>query len=60
MKLGDLVVGELDDKSIVGLVVEEEEYKGESGVWIWYPGDSAWRWYDSLNMDTVRLISESR
>ena len=58
MNVGDLVRGGPDD--ILGLVVEEEEYEGETGTWVWYFDDPSWRWYNFDERYDVEVISESR
>ena len=58
MKLGDLVKGECD--GALGLVMEEEKYEGEIGVWVWYPEhDGSWRWYAFYERYNVEVVSHA-
>jgi hypothetical protein len=45
----------------LGLVLEEEEYEGQVGTWVWYFEDNdQWRWYSFDERYNVEVISESR
>lgn len=63
MKVGDLVMnthaGDFGGYSWIGLVMEEEEYEGKTGTWVWYPEDDGdWRWYSFNDRYNVEVISE--
>jgi hypothetical protein len=59
MKLGDLVRG--DCHGSLGMVMEEEEYEGEVGVWVQYFDDlHTLRWYSFNERHDVEVISENR
>jgi len=45
----------------IGLVMEEETYKGLLGHWVWYvEDDDNWWWYSFDERYDVEVISESR
>ena len=63
MKTGDLVVSSNPDfrYGSIGLVMEEEEYDGAVGTWVWFFDDhSQWHWYSFNERFEVDVISESR
>ena len=63
MKVGDLVKNRNagHENGYIGLVMEEEIYKGLPGHWIWYTEDDEnWRWYSFSERYDVEVISESR
>lgn len=67
MKVGDLVRDITPGSSygIIGLVMEEEEYDGETGTWVEYFEDdyaafegSQLRWYSFDERYTVEVLSD--
>ena len=62
MKVGDLVMNRIYDGGYgnLGLAMEEENYEGEVGTWVWYFKDPSWRWYSFDEHSNVEVISESR
>ena len=44
----------------LGLVMEEEEFEEEAGVWVWYFNNPSWRWYSFDERCNAEVISESR
>ena len=58
MNVADLVRDECS--GTLGLVMEEEEFEGEIGAWVWYFNDPSWRWYSSDERCNAEVISESR
>ena len=63
MNVGDLVMNITPGAGHgwLGLVLEEEEYEGEVGTWVWYFEDNdQWRWYSFDERYNVEVISESR
>ena len=61
MKVGDLVrsiASSARHAQWFGLVMEEEEFEGEVGTWVWYPDDDgSWTWYSFDERDMVEIIS---
>ena len=63
MKVGDLVMNQRSGTGDgdIGLVMEEETYKGLLGHWVWYvEDDDNWWWYSFDERYDVEVISESR
>lgn len=59
MNVGDLVKSYHDGR--IGMVMEEEIYRGLPGQWVEYSDDrSEWKWYSFDDRHDVEVISESR
>ncbi len=58
MNVGDLVKSKCDGS--IGMAMEEEEYLGDTGIWVWYFDDPSWRWYSFDERYNAEVISESR